>query len=74
MTRALDRANIQVGDSPLSHRNLIINGESMSVDIKGSYKENVEITILKPNGSKNDFTVMKYNVVIPQQGYINFVV
>jgi len=26
MTRALDRANIQVGDSPLSHRNMIING------------------------------------------------
>ena len=29
MTRALDRANIQVGDSPLSHRNLIINGAMM---------------------------------------------
>ena len=26
MTRALDRANIQVGDAPLSHRNMIING------------------------------------------------
>ena len=26
MTRALDRANIQVGDAPLSHRNYLING------------------------------------------------
>ena len=66
--------NKYVYNSQHRFSDLNINGNTLSVNIKGSFNETVELTVLIPTQTNKDWIIMKYNVIIPQTGYINFVI
>ena len=66
--------NKYVSSSENRFDNLMIEEMSLSVDIVGDSNENIEITILKPNANKNDYTILTYNVSLPKTGYTQFTV
>eukprot|EP01084_Bolivina_argentea_P025908 48172_1 len=68
----LGELNKYVSASMHRFDNLVIDGSKLSVDIKGSKNENVQITVLLPVANKNDWTVNIYNIMIPAAGTITF--
>ena len=66
----LGELNKYVSVSQHRFSNLAINGDRMSVDIRGEYNEIVNVTYLYPIGdsSINDWKIVTKSVSIPQNG------
>ena len=52
--------------------NLMIEGMTLTVTVKGAYNETVNLSILKPNSQGTDFNVYTYPVMIGSNGKITF--
>eukprot|EP01084_Bolivina_argentea_P134749 237578_1 len=69
----LGELNKYVSVSQHRFDNLMIAGNSLSVNVRGKPNENVSITILIPNNDKTDWNVNTYSVVISVDGSTTFV-
>ena len=61
-----------VSVSQYRFENLVINGMSLSIDIKGQTNEEVNVSVLKPNSQETDFNIYTYQVSIGESGTTTF--
>ena len=52
--------------------NLMIEGMTLSVEVKGGYNETVNLSVLKPNSGGTDYTIYTYPVLIGSSGRLTF--